>query len=558
MGWQSSPYLLALFFAAVLAVTCGVYTGHTTRQRRKDYHTAFIVLCAGAAVWSGAYAVQVASTDLATKRLTYTVLHVGVAMVPTGWLTFALCYTGRSRWVTPRAVATLAAVPVALVLALPTNPGGVALAGVELEVRDGLVLLATESGPLYQLYLAYTFVVVPLGAALLVVDALGSTRNVRLQSALVTVGALVPLAVNVLHLLEIPPVGTAPVNLTPVSVAVAGVFVTVAIFRHQLLEIDPVARNAVFNHVREGVVVLDDRDRIVDGNPAAKRLFGTDLSLGTPVRTVLPAYDHLAGGAGSVRTVLGPSGDRVVELSRSSLDPGRDSGGWILLLYDVTERQRQRERLERQNERLDSFTKIVSHDLRNPLSVIAGNAALAHETGAESHFETIDRTVDRMDSFLDELLTLSRAGETVGDAEPVSVGAVVEDVRLDSALPGLSVVVDGDCVVTADRRRLTQLFDNLFRNAVRHGLDGTEGAVTVTVGRLPDGFYVADDGVGIPAETRETLFEYGTTTHRDGSGFGLGIVHDIVTAHGWSISVTEGEGGGARFEITGVEVASAS
>ena len=81
--------------------------------------------------------------------------------------------------------------------------------------------------------------------------------------------------------------------------------------------------------------------------------------------------------------------------------------------------------------------------------------------------------------------------------------------------------------------------------------------MTVRIGDLPDdaGFYVADDGPGIPEADRETVFDAGHSTNEDGTGFGLSIVQGIVEAHGWDIRVTEGDDGGARFEITGVEYA---
>jgi signal transduction histidine kinase len=75
--------------------------------------------------------------------------------------------------------------------------------------------------------------------------------------------------------------------------------------------------------------------------------------------------------------------------------------------------------------------------------------------------------------------------------------------------------------------------------------------VTVTVGTLPDdgGFYVEDDGPGIPEEIREGIFESGYTTSQRGTGFGLAIVEDIAEAHGWTVSIHEGRTGGARFEV---------
>ncbi|MFC6725167.1 sensor histidine kinase, partial [Halobium palmae] len=110
--------------------------------------------------------------------------------------------------------------------------------------------------------------------------------------------------------------------------------------------------------------------------------------------------------------------------------------------------------------------------------------------------------------------------------------------------------VDGDLgVVACDRSRLRELLENLFRNSLEHG--GPD--VTVTVRRTPGGFVVADDGPGIPADDRETVFEAGHSTNDEGTGFGLNIVRSVAEAHGWSVSLDESSGGGVRFEFTGVE-----
>jgi signal transduction histidine kinase len=108
------------------------------------------------------------------------------------------------------------------------------------------------------------------------------------------------------------------------------------------------------------------------------------------------------------------------------------------------------------------------------------------------------------------------------------------------------------------------VFENLYRNAADHN----DSLVTVRVGLLGDhepatggspqlGFFIEDTGSGIPDDQRDEIFEHGYTTSTDGTGFGLSIVHDIVEAHGWNIRTTDGTDGGARFEITGVEIRSA-
>lgn len=110
---------------------------------------------------------------------------------------------------------------------------------------------------------------------------------------------------------------------------------------------------------------------------------------------------------------------------------------------------------------------------------------------------------------------------------------------------------DTEATIQVDKTRFQQLLENLLRNAVEHGGDD----VTVMIGELPDGFYVEDDGAGIPAEDRDLVLDPGYSRGEAGTGFGLGIVRDIAEAHGWNVTVTEGSGGGARFEFTGVEFA---
>jgi PAS domain S-box-containing protein len=217
---------------------------------------------------------------------------------------------------------------------------------------------------------------------------------------------------------------------------------------------------------------------------------------------------------------------------------------------DITAQKRRQQELERQNERLEEFASIVSHDLRNPLNVAVGRTELASEDCDSPHLEAVENAHDRMQDLIEDLLTLAREGDEVRAVEPVALTEVCERCwnRIDAGGATLEVEVDG--TVEADRSRVQQLLENLFRNSVEHGGEG----VSVTVGDLDDGegFYVADDGPGIPEEDREDVFEAGFSTAESGTGFGLRIVKQVVDAHGWSIDVTEGDEGGARFEITDV------
>lgn len=216
---------------------------------------------------------------------------------------------------------------------------------------------------------------------------------------------------------------------------------------------------------------------------------------------------------------------------------------------DVTERVELRRELERRNERLDEFVEDVSHDLRNPLNVAQGRLALAREADDGTELAQVEEAIDRMVELVDDLLALSRDQSSMADCESVDLATAAEDAWALVATGDASLDVATDESVAANRSRLLTLLENLFRNAVEHGGDD----VRVVVGDLDGGFFVADDGPGIPADDRDAVLESGYSTTTDGTGLGLDIVETVVDAHGWTLTVTEGAAGGARFEITDVD-----
>ncbi|WP_417448620.1 sensor histidine kinase [Halovenus salina] len=211
--------------------------------------------------------------------------------------------------------------------------------------------------------------------------------------------------------------------------------------------------------------------------------------------------------------------------------------------------QDRRDELERQNDQLDEFASVISHDLRNPLNVASLQLELAQDECDSEHLDAVEQAHERMNVLIKDLLTMARQGEHVGELETIALGSLVEACWRTVDTATACIETDAPVQMRADRNRLQQLLENLIRNAVEHGGDD----VTITVGTLDDGFYIADDGPGIDESGRKRVFETGYSTSAEGTGFGLGIVKQIVVAHGWEIAVTESEDGGARFEVTGVE-----
>ncbi|MFB6139316.1 MAG: PAS domain-containing protein [Halosimplex sp.] len=230
-------------------------------------------------------------------------------------------------------------------------------------------------------------------------------------------------------------------------------------------------------------------------------------------------------------------------------DEDGDVVGLIGATWRITKQKEYERELERQNERLDEFASVVSHDLRNPLTVARGRLELLEGDVDSDHFDVVMRALDRMEELIENLLVLARNGQTVDEVRSIELGDVAENCWRTVETQGATLRANAESVVRADGDRLSQLLENMFRNAVEHG--GRD--VTVTVGDIENGFFVEDDGPGVPGERRDELFERGFSTAGDGTGFGLAIVEQIVDAHGWEISVASGDAGGARFEVEGVE-----
>jgi PAS domain S-box-containing protein len=324
----------------------------------------------------------------------------------------------------------------------------------------------------------------------------------------------------------------------------------------------------IFQYNNDAVMVVDlETESFLDVNPAACDLLGysreellsmhpEDIHPNDVERVreefISQVYRDGSGFTDDLTCLTKDGNEIPTEISGAALDAGEDGNGparMIAMLRDISDRVEHRRDLEEKIERLDRFASIVSHDLQNPLSVIKGHVTLAREDGAPEHFDAIEDAADRMDEMLSELLELTRDGHLVGERTDIELEPLARDVWIDCELDPATLEIESSRTVRADRDRLHELLANLFENAYTHGGE----SVTVRVGPLDrddrDGFYVEDDGEGIPADEQDTVFEWGQTTTSDGTGFGLAIVAEIAEAHGWEIGVRESETGGTRFEI---------
>jgi PAS domain S-box-containing protein len=303
----------------------------------------------------------------------------------------------------------------------------------------------------------------------------------------------------------------------------------------------------------DSTIVLDDEGRVRDYNRSAEEVF-RELDVGETIETLVPDLAECVDAPDEepVITLERRGALRYYQLTTNPFSTDQSRMGAVITLTDITDREQYRRELERQNERLKNFASVLSHDLRNPLNVAQARIDLAGEEFDSEHLDSARDALDRMETLITDILALARQGQSISETTEISLATVAEDAWSVVDTQEATLVGEATLRFEADEERLQQLLENLFRNAIEHG--GSD--VTVTVGAIDGrGFYVADDGPGIPEEDREDVLESGYTTSQDGTGFGLAIVSEIAEAHGWSVEVTESGAGGARFEITGVTAA---
>lgn len=567
-----------LLFALVFFIAAGLCIYAVVRYLRHDRRPVilvFAVYMTAIGSWELLNFLIDAVTAEQLKLLGKNIVNaVSVPVTIYAIISFTFIYTDHKRWI--RWVVLACAVHITcLSVALFVAPellyesnglvtqGPFAVAGF---VFERFVVLDRTLKPAFLIYWLYTVLLESTAIALLVRYTLQNRQDVvRGQMSAVLVGISAPLFASALLFAGVVPPAWNPTDLSYIVTAVA---FTLAVFRYRLFRLIPVGRQQLVRIMGDPVILIDDANRVVDSNPTARDLFGVG-----PNWQGIAASDFFTPLLDDVNRILDITaadteisiaiGDTIHHFSLN-ISPIQNGGsvetGQLIVMRNITEQKDRQQKLEEttqelelSNEKLSRFAGMVSHDLRNPLNVISGRAELLRGEAPTEHVEPIVRSTERMDAMIEELLTLSKAGKSVEKSESIPLAGVAADSwgAVEDDTVSLELDIPEDVEVRADANRLQHIFENFFRNAGEHN----DSPVTIRVGTLQggeesiSGFFVEDDGIGIPESDSTDIFEQGYTTHTDGTGFGLSIVEEIVTAHGWTVTVAESDMGGVRFNI---------
>lgn len=554
-----SLVVIGLMFLATIA--SALFAAYSFGWIEHPLSESYGILVAVDSFWAGgSFLMLVAGgTLLAEVGLFIKALFSAVAAF--AWLRFVSEYTGDSEWLPGWLWWLGAAESIVWSVLVVSNPGGLMLEGIEIG-QFGVVTAAVETpglGAAVQLLIGASLV----GLSLFLLGRFFlQTQGIYRYQALIifAIGAIVLVSTTLfigdyqLHPL---------IDPTPILFNLQAVGVGWALYRYDFLRVAPVIVTRFFREMDDPVLLINGDRVVADYNAAADALVD-DLRTQVSIDAIEdPAFSEMLTAAvtdgGTATEFIADTDSRRriydIEVTRVT-DQFDTTQGYMIVLRDITDRKQRERQLEEQNERLEEFADVVSHDLRNPLSTAEGWVAAVTDAldgeepdvdTAQMGLEHIAHSHDRMDELIEVLLTMARQGQTVADPEPVSLETCATKAWATAETGEMTLRVDTDRTVPADPARLRQAFENLFRNANDHS-----EAATVVVTTTPEGFAVEDDGIGIDPDDREDLFAFGYSTNEEGTGIGLAVVKRIIEAHGWRITVGESDDGGACFEVTGV------
>ena len=353
------PISAVFVIGYVLAGCVAVWFTHYAYRHRWNQPTtrAFGVMSILLALWAFARVGRMLTPDLAAKLLWTQIAWIGVTFVPVSLLVFAIYYTGHGQFLTRQRISLLATIPVVSQMLLLTNDShGLVFESVDLATVDGLSFLAVEPGRYFvTIHLPYMWLLVIIAVVLLIQHAMVTATLYRVQSGALIAGMTLPLAVQVAYFggIHLHPY----LDPTPVAFGIGLAGISVAVFRIDFLDLQPVAREQLVNELSECVLVFDEEHRLIDLNEAAEEFLDQTRrhrwQLGESVENILPEGMSTVVETGQPSEVAVTIGDeeRWYVVRQSQLDQP-PNGRHAIALIDISEQKQREDDVNDRSERL--------------------------------------------------------------------------------------------------------------------------------------------------------------------------------------------------------------
>jgi PAS domain S-box-containing protein len=549
---QFSLFAIPLIISALFAISLAVIGW---RCRDSPISRPYTFLMMAAALWTVGYTLQILTADLPSNLFFNSLEYVGIATIPVGWLLIALYYTGREEYVTLRTLALLFVVPAIIVILTATD--GIYhfyYAGYTPVTSGGAVIWILNHGTGYWIDFVYTYILIILAFGMILNHLLSPSHMYRRQTLVLLAGCLVPVIFNLIFVFKLNP--WPELDLTPFSFAIAGAIVAIGVLRYQLFSSAPIAYSTVFDHITDGVIVMNTQGSVVDLNPAAGQITGFSRAeaAGFPIAIVFPPY---LSGSGEPGTEPGTHREIpdlhngipfTYDVTDLPITTGSVQRGRLLIIRDISERKQAVTALERANRKLNTLSSITRHDINNKLTAMMTYLDLARDSADPPAIGQYLRQAEEGARGIGDLVKFTKYYQDIGIQSPQwqDVKATIRSAATSVQKGSAAVHSDiGNIEIYADPL-LERVFYNLIENAVRYGGEITR--ITFSAQESPQGLILTceDDGTGIPDGEKENIFNQKFFKN---TGYGLFLTREILSITGLTIRETGGVGEGARFEI---------
>ena len=577
MHLDFNVYAIVLLISGIVAGFFSVFIFYRLGGSVKWF--AFTLL--NIAIWVFFYGLELASLSFSSMYFWLKIQYMGIAFAPVAWLLFILDYTDKEavvykKWFLP----VFLSIPVLTFFLVLTNEWHHVYYKAVGLVSDGpFPMLALQKGPWYYVNSLFFYASIVWGNYLLVVNAKGADRLYKKQTYLLLISTSIPLLVNLFYLAGMRIQGQ--IDATPFAFIVSFLLTGLGLVKYNLLEIVPIAKEQLIAVMSEGIMVVDERNKVIEINSSMKKIAGLHRGIvGEPIQKIL---DH--------KELLDVIGERVrkeIELPVAFMDirsvyaveiiplwsrKNRFKGS-LMLFKDVTEERRnqalmksQSDQLKKHNELKDKLFSIISHDLKGPVLGVKEIIDLTKKgyINAEEFTEILPSLSDSIDGvtmLLENLLAWSRS-QLKGEFTDKVVFDVYKLTRQQVALMTpvaslkkieLQMALEGSSMVFADKNMVELVIRNLLSNAVKFCKAGDRIIVYINDLKEEVRVTVKDTGVGISEYNLARLrsgdaFSTFGSNNESGTGLGLLLVRDYVEKNGGNLWIDSEENEGSEFSF---------
>ena len=578
MDFSFNFYSFFLFLAAVpTAVICYVLV----QKDGASKHFGFMM--GASAIWAVGYGFELMSSNLESMLFWIRVEYVGISIIPAYLIQFTLAFTGREKSIHLTNQIAWFFIPIVTLIMAGTTPlHGMHYSWVGVDTSGPFPMLAFERGPWYWIHTVYFYAAMIWNLHELSRWYRKSDGVFQRQTSMIIVGALIPWFLNLMYLIGYRPF--AFLDLTPFAFMATGFVIAYGLMRFRLFELVPIAREKVIERMTDGVMVLDPLDRIVDVNPAMKRILEaySPQLIGKHPSDIVPDAGQLLDLIDQQETtrMVIALGSRSMQVQATPIyekDDMTHRSGMLITWRDVTDQEifekellNAKKKAEESDRLKTAFLANMSHEIRNPMHAILGFTEILRdpdtaETDRLKYTDIIAHSAQKLLGLLNDIIDLSKVetGQDPMNSEAGNVNELTEEIvammEPVSRKKGIQlhigeVLPAADSLLETDHRKLRQILINLLSNAIKYT---DKGSVTVSIHRVGQHvfFQIKDTGIGMHAKTLTVIFERfrqadeKSGKHIGGTGLGLSISKAYADIMDGLISVESSKGSGSTFTL---------